>query len=150
MGLPIPTSGVFVAAAVSESQSSVLTPEAQAFVAVLHRAFEARRRALLAARDARQADWDVGAVPDFLPTTAAVRADPTWRGAPPAAGLEDRRVEITGPPERWVGGRGRGAGVRALGHSLAPHAPAAAAPRSAASSQAAAECAALRPPPASP
>ncbi len=29
-----------------------------------------------------------------------MRADPDWRVAPPAPGLTDRRVEITGPPER--------------------------------------------------
>ncbi|GAA3215124.1 hypothetical protein GCM10020256_16460 [Streptomyces thermocoprophilus] len=32
--------------------------------------------------------------------TSAVRDDPTWRVAPPAPGLTDRRVEITGPPDR--------------------------------------------------
>ena len=29
-----------------------------------------------------------------------IRDDPTWRVAPPAPGLVDRRVEITGPPDR--------------------------------------------------
>lgn len=37
---------------------------------------------------------------DFLPETAAIRADPTWQGPPPAPGLVDRRVEITGPVDR--------------------------------------------------
>ncbi|CAE6411056.1 unnamed protein product [Rhizoctonia solani] len=32
--------------------------------------------------------------------TAAIREDPTWICAPPAPGLEDRRVEITGPTDR--------------------------------------------------
>ena len=40
------------------------------------------------------------AAPDFLPETAAIRADPDWRVAPPAPGLVDRRVEITGPTDR--------------------------------------------------
>lgn len=37
---------------------------------------------------------------DFLPETAHIRADPTWQGPPPAPGLVDRRVEITGPVDR--------------------------------------------------
>jgi malate synthase len=36
----------------------------------------------------------------FLPETAAIREDPTWRVAPLAPGLADRRCEITGPPTR--------------------------------------------------
>ena len=37
---------------------------------------------------------------DFLPETEHIRSDPNWRVAPPAPGLVDRRVEITGPTER--------------------------------------------------
>src|SRR5690348_11922743 len=37
---------------------------------------------------------------DFLPETASVREDPDWRVAPPAPGLADRRVEITGPTDK--------------------------------------------------
>jgi malate synthase len=37
---------------------------------------------------------------DFLPGTRAIREDPDWRVAPPAPGLVDRRVEITGPTDR--------------------------------------------------
>jgi malate synthase len=37
---------------------------------------------------------------DFLPETAAIRADSSWRVAPPAPGLVDRRVEITGPTDK--------------------------------------------------
>jgi malate synthase len=37
---------------------------------------------------------------DFLPDTAHIREDTTWRVAPPAAGLVDRRVEITGPTDK--------------------------------------------------
>ena len=36
----------------------------------------------------------------FLPETAAIREDPTWRVAPLAPGLVDRRCEITGPTNR--------------------------------------------------
>lgn len=77
----------------------VLTPEALAFVADLHRRFDARRRELLAARVARQARFDAGELPDFLPETAEVRAA-DWTVAPIPADLQDRRVEITGPVDR--------------------------------------------------
>jgi len=77
----------------------ILTPEALAFVADLHRRFDARRRELLAARTARQARFDAGELPDFLPETAALRAA-DWTVAPIPADLQDRRVEITGPVDR--------------------------------------------------
>ncbi|MDR7114596.1 malate synthase A [Caulobacter sp. BE254] len=77
----------------------VLTPEALAFVADLHRRFDARRRELLAARAARQARFDAGELPDFLPETADLRAA-DWTVAPIPADLRDRRVEITGPVDR--------------------------------------------------
>ena len=48
----------------------------------------------------RQAEIDRGILPDFLPHTKAIRDNETWQGAPPAPGLEDRRVEITGPTDR--------------------------------------------------
>ncbi|MFE6865573.1 malate synthase A [Kitasatospora sp. NPDC057692] len=77
----------------------VLTAEALAFVAGLHRAFEGRRRELLALRRERRAEIARTGTLDFLPGTAAVRAaDWTVAGAPRA--LQDRRVEITGPTDR--------------------------------------------------
>ncbi|HEX6940195.1 MAG TPA: malate synthase A [Longimicrobiales bacterium] len=83
----------------SESAGRVLTPEALAFVAALHRRFGARRRELLERRAARQAALDAGELPDFPPETGELRrAEWTVAGAPPD--LEDRRVEITGPVER--------------------------------------------------
>jgi len=85
---------------VSDEHATVLTPDALRFLATLHRCFNGRRLALLAARQARQQRLDAGELPDFLPHTQAVRADPSWRGAPPAPGLVDRRVEITGPVDR--------------------------------------------------
>ena len=88
-----------VAAGASAHADEVLTPEALAFVAGLHRAFDGRRRELLAARAARQARFDAGELPDFLADTAEVRADRSWRVASAPADLDDRRVEITGPAE---------------------------------------------------
>lgn len=48
----------------------------------------------------QQAQYDAGALPDFLKETEHIRNDPTWQGPRPMPGLEDRRVEITGPTDR--------------------------------------------------
>jgi malate synthase len=77
----------------------ILTPEALAFLGDLHRRFDARRRELLAVRQARQARFDAGERPDFLAETRAVR-EGDWKVAPIPADLQDRRVEITGPVDR--------------------------------------------------
>src|SRR3954471_1819526 len=77
----------------------VLTPEALAFLAELHRRFNDRRLELLALRDERQTRFDSGSAPDFLAETKAVR-DGDWKVAPIPADLLDRRVEITGPTDR--------------------------------------------------
>ena len=77
----------------------VLTPEALGFVADLHRSFNSRRLELQAAREEGQARFDAGELPDFLPETASVREDGSWRVASAPADLDDRRVEITGPAE---------------------------------------------------
>ena len=67
-------SGPVVNAPPVARQDDVLTPEAMAFVAELHRRFDGRRRALLADRVTRQARFDAGAAPDFSPETAKIRA----------------------------------------------------------------------------
>ncbi|KAL1843919.1 hypothetical protein VTJ49DRAFT_6862 [Mycothermus thermophilus] len=92
--------GVNVLGRIEESHRKILTPEALAFLALLHRSFNPTRKALLERRKLRQAELDKGALPDFLPETKHIRDDPTWKGAPPAPGLIDRRVEITGPTDR--------------------------------------------------
>ncbi|MEJ1180527.1 malate synthase A, partial [Pseudarthrobacter sp. CCNWLW217] len=81
-------------------QNEVLTPDALEFVAKLHRATAARRQELLQARWTRRADIAGGQDPRFLRETESIRNDPSWRVAPPAPGLEDRRVEITGPVDK--------------------------------------------------
>lgn len=83
-----------------QAQAELLTDGALQFLAALHRTFEPTRQALLAARDDVQRRLDSGIPLDFPPETAHVRADPSWQCAPPAPGLEDRRVEITGPTDR--------------------------------------------------
>ena len=77
----------------------VLTPAALAFLEGLHRKFNARRKALLAARDERQKAFDAGALPDFLAETKAIR-EGDWKIASVPLDLQDRRVEITGPVDR--------------------------------------------------
>jgi malate synthase len=77
----------------------ILTPPALAFLAGLHRKFNATRLKLLARRQERQARFDAGELPDFLPETAAIRAG-DWTVSPIPADLLDRRVEITGPTDR--------------------------------------------------
>lgn len=96
---PTPADGIVVTGAAGPRYDEILTAEALDFLAGLHRAFEAERRRLLAARAERQRAFDAGAAPDFLPETAAVRAA-DWRVAPIPADLQDRRVEITGPVDR--------------------------------------------------
>lgn len=81
-------------------QNEVLTPNALEFVAKLHRATAARRQELLQARRTRRAEIASGQDPRFLRETEEIRNDPSWRVAPPAPGLEDRRVEITGPVDK--------------------------------------------------
>jgi len=92
--------GVQITADVSPEMAEILTPDALALVATLHREFESRRRELLEARVARAKRLDAGELPDFLPETKAIRDDPSWRVAPAPADLQDRRAEITGPVDR--------------------------------------------------
>ncbi len=79
--------------------AEILTPQALDFVAELHRRFGQRRKALLAARAARQAEFDAGKLPDFLPETKEIR-EKDWRVAAQPKDMLDRRVEITGPTDR--------------------------------------------------
>ncbi|ORZ16979.1 malate synthase A [Absidia repens] len=92
--------GVAVIGKVTPEQAEILSPSALQFLATLHRIFNPTRKALLLKRDLRQQEMDRGALPDFLPETAFIREDPNWRAAVPAPGLQDRRVEITGPVDR--------------------------------------------------
>src|SRR5271169_4340595 len=88
-----------ITAPLTEAQQSMLTEEAIRFLCKLARAFEPRRRQLLADRRARQQEVDNGAMPEFLTATAQIRHS-EWQVAPIPADLMDRCVEITGPVER--------------------------------------------------
>jgi len=91
--------GVEIHGRVTPAYAEILTPKAVAFVAKLHRQFEARRQELLAARAARQKRFDAGEMPDFLPETKQIR-ESEWTVAPQPKDILDRRVEITGPTDR--------------------------------------------------
>jgi malate synthase len=79
--------------------SEILTPDAVAFVARLHRELNPRREELLAARHERAARLRAGELPSFLEETREIR-ESEWRVPEAPADLRDRRVEITGPVER--------------------------------------------------
>src|SRR5438105_10403631 len=97
--LPSGIHGVEFRADVPPAFAEILTDDACAFLARLSERFENERQRLLEARKQRQRRISEGALPDFLPETKGVRAA-AWQAAPIPRDLLDRRVEITGPPER--------------------------------------------------
>ncbi|MFE7891477.1 malate synthase A [Streptomyces sp. NPDC057412] len=100
MSAPAPSPLAIVDAEPLPRQEEVLTDAALAFVAELHRRFTPRRDELLARRAERRAEIARTSTLDFLPETAAIRADDSWQVAPCPPALQDRRVEITGPTDR--------------------------------------------------
>jgi malate synthase len=91
--------GVEIAAPWRDGYEEVLSADALELLARLHREFGARRLDLLRKRASRDAELEAGALPDFLDATREVRGG-EWSVPPPAPGLVDRRVEITGPTDR--------------------------------------------------
>ena len=79
---------------------TILSPEALTFVTRLHDQFAGRRQERLTARMVQRKNIENGRNLGFLSETAAIRADSGWRVAGAGPGLEDRRVEITGPTDR--------------------------------------------------
>ena len=94
-----PLTGVEVLGPVEGRAAEVLTPEALAFVARLHRQHEPSRRYVMRARARRRRELAAGRQLGFLPETEHVR-EGDWRVAPVPPDLRDRRVEITGPVDR--------------------------------------------------
>ncbi|WP_394251218.1 malate synthase A [Arthrobacter pityocampae] len=92
--------GITLTAPPIQRQGEILTREALDFVKALHRATHKRREELLHHRCRQRKAVAAGADPRFLPETRHIREDASWRVAPTAPGLEDRRVEITGPVDR--------------------------------------------------
>lgn len=78
----------------------ILTDEALEFLRQLQLRFGATRAELLKERHDRRQRLANGYLPRFLEETKAIREENSWKVAPFAPGLEDRRVEITGPTER--------------------------------------------------
>lgn len=83
----------------SHAEKQLLTPEAQQFLLELVTHFSAERESLLVLRQRRQQRYDAGQLPDFDMETSSIR-ESTWRIGTIPDDLLDRRVEITGPPER--------------------------------------------------
>jgi malate synthase len=100
MSLPITTSDIEVLSRGEDTDARVLTPDALAFVADLHRELDPIRRQLLAARAERRERIAAGELPGFPEGTRHVRDDATWRVAPAPRDLLDRRVELTGRVDR--------------------------------------------------
>ena len=96
-----------------ERGSEILSDEALTFLAELHARFSGRRHDELAARMQRRFDLGNGRDLRFLPETAAIREDASWRVAGAGPGLHDRRVEITGPtdPKMAINALNSGANV---------------------------------------
>ena len=94
------TDGVQITAPAGDRYDEILTDEALGLLAELHRELGQRRSELLAARARQQQELIDGATLDFLPGTRQIRDDASWHVAPPAPGLVDRRVEITGPTDK--------------------------------------------------
>ncbi|HEY3735122.1 MAG TPA: malate synthase A [Streptosporangiaceae bacterium] len=92
--------GVEVTGPMGPRYDEILTDEALGLLAALHREFAGRRAELLAARHERQRALAEGGTLDFLAETRGIREDRSWRVAPLAPGLIDRRVEITGPTDK--------------------------------------------------
>ena len=96
---PTPRGDVQIEGSIRPGYAEILTPGALDFLARLQRIHGADLRALIEARQRRQAALDTGATLDFDPKTEAIRQAP-WTCAPVPADLLDRRVEITGPVDR--------------------------------------------------
>ncbi|MFF4099276.1 malate synthase A [Streptomyces sp. NPDC001903] len=100
MSTHAPTRRVEVLGTPGDRHEEILTPGALEFIGLLDAAFADRRLEILKERRRRSGHLAGGTPLDFPLATHAVRTDPDWRVAPPAPGLTDRRVEITGPPNR--------------------------------------------------
>jgi malate synthase len=95
--MPADLTGGAVSGPTVERSREVLTDEALAFVAMLHRRFAPTRDELLRLRALRRDE--VAGTLGFRPETAHIR-DGDWTVATAPPDLQDRRVEITGPTER--------------------------------------------------
>jgi malate synthase len=93
------TKRIEVRAAGIPDADAIVSREALAFLEHLGAQFGPRRKALLERRRQVQREIRKGARPDFQAETRGVREE-SWTVAAAPPGLNDRRVEITGPVER--------------------------------------------------
>jgi malate synthase len=91
--------GVEFTAPIPDEFTDIVTPEAVELVAKLSREFGGRVEEILQRRAERQERIAAGEMPDFLPETREIR-EGGWKIAPIPEDLQDRRVELTGPPDR--------------------------------------------------
>jgi malate synthase len=91
--------GVEFTAPIPDEFAEILTPEAVSFVAKLSREFGGRVEEILQKRAERQERINASEMPDFLSETREIR-EGDWKIAPIPEDLQDRRVELTGPPDR--------------------------------------------------
>ncbi|QBE49904.1 malate synthase A [Leucobacter triazinivorans] len=96
-----------------DRSDEILTPDALQFLTELHHRFASSRHERLAERQRRRYEIGNGRDPKFREDTRAIREDDSWRVAGAGPGLEDRRVEITGPtdPKMTVNAMNSGAQV---------------------------------------
>ncbi|MBD3758087.1 MAG: malate synthase A [Microbacterium sp.] len=95
----MPTSAIVVTGPLRDRYDEILTPDALAFLSELHARFAGRRHDRLADRMRRRFEIGNGQDPQFRADTAHIREDAEWQVAGAGPGLEDRRVEITGPTD---------------------------------------------------
>jgi len=81
----------------TERARRLLSDDLVRIVASLHRTLEPTRQELLSDRRERQAAFDAGEAPDYLPDNEHPEAHGDWEIAPLPDDLTQRRVEITGP-----------------------------------------------------
>jgi len=94
------TTRIQVTGPLADRYDEILTDEALEFISQLHARFSGPRHTRLADRMQRRYDFGNGRDFAFLESTATVREDTSWRVAGAGPGLDDRRVEITGPTDR--------------------------------------------------
>ncbi|MBX3310656.1 MAG: malate synthase A [Cryobacterium sp.] len=107
------TTSITIDGPLRDRYTEVITPEALQFLTELHDRFAGPRHDILAARMKVRYNLGNGRNLRFLPETESIRSDPEWRVAGAGPGLEDRRVEITGPtdPKMAINALNSGANV---------------------------------------
>src|SRR4051812_49896632 len=90
--------GVEITGPMGPRFDEILTPQALGLIALLHRELNGRRLERLQARQERVQALSDGGTLDFLPETAAIREDDSWRGAPPAPRPGAPRAAQSRPP----------------------------------------------------